>query len=86
MPVTDRHYTSVREFFKWLLGGECYKCGTLFNLEFHHPEEPLITKKGRGRDVRMWGWFEAYQNGNLELLCRDCHMEEHKKREDDGDE
>ena len=82
MPVSDKHYDCVRAFFKKkLLGGVCRKCGTVFNLEFHHPK-PLITKKGRGRDNRMWEWFEAFSDENLELYCHECHVELHKEGSD----
>lgn len=77
MPINNERYSQVRAHFRKLLGGDCCLCGSVFNLEFHHPI-PLNTSKGRGRDVRMWEWFNAYSEGNLSLLCRSCHKKYHK--------
>lgn len=76
MPISLDHYTAVREHFKFLLGHECAHCGTSFNLEFHHIT-PSLRGEGRGRDVRMWDWFDQYREANLLLLCHDCHCELH---------
>ena len=82
MPVSDRHFDDVRAYFIKSMGGVCQQCGTLFSLEFHHPA-PLNTKMGRGRDCRMWDWFEAANHDNLKLLCHACHVELHKAERDE---
>ena len=78
MPITDEHYKDIRDHFISLLGGECCVCGSVFNIELHH-KQPLNSKMGRGRDIRMWEWFKAYADNNISLLCNDCHKKYHSK-------
>lgn len=83
MPITKEHYKLIRNHFLILLGSKC-SCGESdkINLHFHHPEGTELENGtgngknpycGRGRDVRMWEWFEAYANGNLRIECEECH-------------
>ena len=80
MPISKEHYELVKTHFLTLLGEKC-SCGELDKkiLVFHHPNGSELENgcmnswHGRGRDVRMWEWFQAYAEGNLEIKCKDCH-------------
>ena len=62
------------------LGGKCVRCG--YNnyygaLHVHHknPEQ----KHKNFRHIRSWSWNRVLQEiENCELLCANCHAEEHK--------
>jgi len=64
-----------------MLGGKCTKCGynkCLRAMQFHHPDankdgavSALISKKG---------FIKAKEEAKkCELLCANCHIEEHAK-------
>ncbi len=83
MPITKEHYELVRNHFLILLGGKC-SCGESDKnrLHLHHPKGTELENgnvngknpySGRGRERRMWEWFEAYRNRNLEIECKECH-------------
>lgn len=77
MPMTPEHKELIREHFKHELGGRCINCHTDFNLEFHHII-PVYKGEGRGSEKRVWELFTAYHKDNLQLMCRECHIEYHK--------
>lgn len=76
MPLTSKHYQSVRNHFIKLLGEKCIKCGTIKNLELDHII-PNGWGGGRGRDKRMWDWFESHAENNLQILCSSCNNHKH---------
>lgn len=66
---------------KWvrLLGGKCERCGyykCLFTLEFHHinPEEKETEGEWRNKTFQ-----QKIEEGKIELLCANCHREEHSE-------
>lgn len=80
MPLSKEHYGLVRNHFIKILGGKC-SCGEFSKekLHLHHPTGTSLENgdnnsyQGRGKFKRMWEWFEAYANGNLEIQCIACH-------------
>lgn len=82
MGMTSEHKQLIREHFRIELGSVCASCGTAFNLEFHH-KEPIGDGEGRGSSKRVWELFTAYHKGNLELLCKQCHIELHRCKDYD---
>ena len=81
MTLKTENYQRVRNHFIRLFGGKCQKCGSIWThtFEFHHNIPPKIRGSGRGRRERMWEWFDAYADNNLELLCHDCHVKLHSE-------
>lgn len=77
--MTPEHKELIREHFKHELGGKCIKCGTYFNLEFHHIRE-VLQGEGRGSEKRIWELFIGYHKNNLQLMCKECHTEYHKRK------
>lgn len=78
MPLTSEKRQLIRDHFKKLFGRECNRCGSNFDLEFHHII-PNGWGRSRGSTARCWDLFEAYNEDNLELLCHDCHTQHHKQ-------
>lgn len=62
------------------LGGECDKCGSKENLEFHHPNQEDSHRSGIG------GWNHIFKvkndvnekNIKVVLLCKKCHRKIHR--------
>jgi len=76
MAITLEHYQSVRQHFITLLGGKCAVCGTVESLELDHiVSNGWYVGRGRGRDIRMWEWFESQAEGNLQILCSKHNQE-----------
>jgi hypothetical protein len=59
-------------------GGECERCGysrSLRALHFHHPND---DKEFNISDARGKGWEKVTDElDKCELLCGNCHMEQH---------
>jgi len=63
------------------LGGGCARCGYTANLaalEFHHrdPAKKRFQLDARTLANRQWNEIEA-EARSCELLCSNCHAEEH---------
>lgn len=74
--MLDR-YKRRREAAVVFLGGVCVECGGMDDLQFHHkdPSTKLFTlAKGSSFSNSRWDAEVA----KCELLCGDCHREEHK--------
>lgn len=62
-----------------LLGGKCSKCGynkNLAALSFHHLSDKSFTLGARKLSNSKWEDLEK-EAKKCELLCSNCHMEEH---------
>lgn len=55
------------------LGGRCVRCGSREDLEFHHPHGKPWRARLLSRFQRLARYEQDAANGNLELLCKDCH-------------
>lgn len=66
------------------LGGKCLKCAATENLHFHHrnPKEKSFTV-GSGGSFSEERWQQEL--AKCDLLCRDCHIVEHKPAHVHGD-
>lgn len=80
MTHTIVRYHEIRGILIDQLGGKCVDCGTTDNLEFH-------TIDGNGENGKG-GWQKLAQviadidNDNIELKCRECHIEYHRQHGD----
>jgi len=49
------------------------------DMHFHHTKGTHLVNghdnTGRGSAERTWELFNAYLNGQLEMLCEDCHQD-----------
>lgn len=57
----------------FLLGGECKKCGSRQDLEFHHVRGRTWRAREKSRYKRMVLYFRDYDRGLIILLCHDCN-------------
>ena len=60
-----------------MLGSKCIKCGYCKNysaLVFHHKDK---NEKESNREWLRKGFEQKIKEGKIELLCANCHMEEH---------
>lgn len=77
MTHTIEKYHQCRGKLLDRLGGKCVDCGSLDNLEFH-------TIDGNGENEKG-GWKKLAQvisdieNNNIELKCRECHINYHQE-------
>lgn len=79
MPYKDRE-TRLKYYKKWYasrregvikaLGGKCFLCGSIDNLEIHH----IFPLDVEGSRHNFWNNKEE-----LMLLCESCHKTEHRK-------
>lgn len=79
-----RRYKQRRRLAIEELGGECVRCGSPKNLEFHHvdPKSKSITiAKGSSMSKKRWDAEIA----KCHLLCRPCHRSEHRVQNECGD-
>jgi hypothetical protein len=65
-----------------MLGGKCVRCSydrCIWALEFHHPDPNSKTddflKKTRGGIIAWERFWNAVKD--CELICANCHREEH---------
>jgi 5-methylcytosine-specific restriction endonuclease McrA len=70
-------------------GGECSGCGEkrYWVLEFHHTNPREKSGRPGWREVRGWSFeriLEEYER-ETELLCRNCHGDEHYQMRIDMD-
>ena len=65
------------------LGGKCCKCGydkCIDALQFHH-KDPAQKEFGLSADGNFHNWEEYWNEAQkCELLCANCHAEEHAKK------
>ena len=73
------------EYLRRTLGGQCFKCGMTYRLEFD-----CISPKGDAHhklstDQRATFYAREIRSGNVQLLCERCHRKktssENKERE-----
>ena len=79
-----RRYKQRRQLAIEELGGKCVRCGSSRNLEFHHvdPDSKSITiAKGSSMSQERWDAEIA----KCHLLCRPCHISEHRVQNECGD-
>jgi hypothetical protein len=59
------------------MGGCCGTCGTIKNLEFHHPFGRDWEPSRTARWVRLARYRREWNAGRLSLLCRSCNGRAH---------
>lgn len=80
--ASDRYYHREREKLIKKLGGECTECGSEEDLHFHHVEPVEEGNRGGGMQ-HLYRLRKEIDNGvDIELRCKSCHIEEHRKRSD----
>lgn len=55
------------------MGGRCKSCGCRDDLEFHHPNGKKWRSNAVSRFERLRRYETDFRNGELILLCNDCH-------------
>jgi 5-methylcytosine-specific restriction endonuclease McrA len=56
------------------LGGECYECGSVDNLEFDHIDPSLKRKDIKSLLSGKWEKLKI-ELDKCQLLCKDCHKQ-----------
>jgi hypothetical protein len=56
------------------LGGHCARCPSTCNLQFHLKVGDGSAHHAMSSRDRTYFYVNAYQAGNLELVCPDCHL------------
>jgi hypothetical protein len=80
LSIKKREYIIKRTFIQ-LLGGKCVRCGydkCIWSLDFHHKNPELKDKSIKWRGNRN-AFKRQIVNNEIELLCANCHREEHSK-------
>ena len=81
-PSTIDYYREKRQELIDKLGGECEECGKKENLHFHHVN-PIEIADREGGWQHLYMIMENLENGvEIELRCKQCHIEEHRRRDD----
>jgi hypothetical protein len=73
-PAYERNkYHGIRRELIEKMGGDCEKCHSADQLEFHHPIKKFWPSCRIGGITRMRRYMRDYSEGNLQLLCKPCH-------------
>jgi 5-methylcytosine-specific restriction endonuclease McrA len=74
LPIKPENYKRVRDHIFKLLGRACVGCGSVDELEFDHIVPTGYARRDKSSE-RVWEWLESYDQGNLQILCKDCNRE-----------
>jgi len=66
------------------MGGKCRNCGSIDNLERHHPYGRTWKKRSYNMLSKIKRYERDFNEGNLVLVCKKCHEELHKPIEERG--
>lgn len=68
-----RRARAIRDWLIERMGGKCQNCPETIALEFHHPWGRVWTPRKVTIYNRMLRYRREYLQGNLILLCDECH-------------
>lgn len=63
----------LRDKLEDVMGGECARCHSTENLEFHHPTGRDWEPRQKNRLQRMRLYWRDFRAGLLQLLCASCN-------------
>jgi len=95
MPIKKENYELIRKHFYLLFNFKCAICGLpcdesgkytdenekIHSMELDHIIPNGVHRHDVSRSKREWEWFEAYDKGNLQLLCSKCNKEKGDNRD-----
>ena len=93
MPIKPENYRLIRRHFYRLFNYSCAICdqecdndgfytdvnGLLSTMEFDHIKPNGTNRHEVSRSVREWEWFQAFEDNNLQLLCKLCNIKKSNK-------
>ena len=74
MPIKDENYKIIRRHIFKLLGNQCAFCGSTEELELDHIIPNGMPRRETSRSERIWEWIQAFDAGNLQILCKKCNI------------